>query len=156
MRATWNQCFPWTLTAAVRETSSAAVHLPAIDGGGETTVHTSGLPLAHLFVDQDSGNGSTWNKRWVSTTGKSKGEREKKYLFLQDLLFLPGNAVATDLQQIERPLASDMSVESRGCMVAKESTFHNLSEKNPIFRGRPSVFTPNFPGASFKGWRGAG
>jgi hypothetical protein len=38
------------------------------------------------------------------------GERDT-YLFLHDLLFLPGNAAATDLQQIERPLASKVSAK---------------------------------------------
>jgi len=38
---------------------------------------------------------------------REKSKRDKTYLFLQDLLFLPGKAAATDLQQTERPLASD-------------------------------------------------
>jgi len=71
-----------------------------------------------------------------------------KYLFLQDLLFLPGKAVATDLQQIERPLASDSSATPRESGFAGESTFENLSEKDLVFRSRPSVFIPSFPDAS--------
>ena len=85
--------------------------------------------------------------------GKAKGERQK-YLFRQDLLFLPGKAAATDLQQIERPLALETLVWLRGSGVAEGSTFENLSEKDLVFRWRPPVFTPSFPGAGrVEGWR---
>ena len=113
-------------------------------------------PIAYPFVDQDSGNGSTYIMERVSPTWKPRGKR-RKYLFLQDLLFLPGNAAATDLQQIERPLASDTSVKSQEYSVAAGTTFENLSEKNLVFCGSPSVFAPSFPDESLvKGRREVG
>jgi hypothetical protein len=52
---------------------------------------------------------------------RKTGRREGKDLFLQDLLFLPGKAVATDLQQIERPLASEMSATTQETGEGRES-----------------------------------
>jgi len=109
--------------------------------------------IAHLFVNQDSRNGSTCKKGRGLPIGKSKGERQT-YLFRQDLLFLPGKAVATDLQQIERPSALETSVGLQRYGVAEENTFEKLGEENLVFCGRPPVFTPSFPGAErVEGWR---
>ena len=74
--------------------------------------------VAHLFANQDSRNGSTCKKGRGLSIGKSKGGRQK-YLFRQDLLFLPGKAAATDLQQTERPLALETSVRLRESGVSK-------------------------------------
>ena len=110
----------------------------------------------HLFANQDSRNGSTCKKVRGLSTGKSEDERQK-YLFRQDLLFLPGKAAATDLQQIEWPLALETSVGLQGSGAAERSTFENLSEKDLVFRCRPSVLTPSFPGAGHvEGCRGLG
>ena len=64
---------------------------------------------------------------------------------------------ATDLQQIERPFASDISAKLQESRVAEEDTIDNLSKENLVLCGCPAVFTPSFLGASLvEGRRGVG
>ena len=78
--------------------------------------------------------------------------REGRHRFLHDLLFLPGKAAATDLQQIERPLASEKSATiDEDLATLRKGTFEDLSEQNLVFCNCPTVFTPSFLEANLVG-----